>query len=430
MSGGPSPSRGGDRARASLPVRSAPWILLAIGLVRITMTLASDQANLAGQFGYDSIDLAVYRLAGQAVLDEIPLYGEGYFPDWLPFTYPPFAAVLFVPLALVPRAAAQGLMALASIASLGVSAWLVALRAPTTAGVPLPWSRPVLACGLFGLGATLQPTSITLDLGQINLVLMAMLLTDGLVPWRFQGALTGIATGIKIVPGIFVLAMWFSRRWREVACATVAFVVTIVVGSFVQPRSSWLYWTTLFFDEERQGSLTTYLNQSLYADVQRVTGEAGGLALWAAVALPLVAVGMVVSVRLWRVDPLVATVAVALTGLLASPISWDHHWVWLMPAIAVVAALGVRARGQQGGIYPSLCSATAVGCFLLSVGGPIKLATGSSRLPVEIANWFLANGLMLSGIACLVLIGVASLRIGGLWPEAPMPAARESSAQS
>ena len=37
----------------------------------------------------------------------------------------------------------------------------------------------------------------------------------------------------------------------------------------------------------------------------------------------------------------------ALTGLLCSPISWDHHWVWIVPGAVVAAVYAVRARGAR-----------------------------------------------------------------------------------
>src|SRR5258706_8303767 len=35
---------------------------------------------------------------------------------------------------------------------------------------------------------------------------------------------------------------------------------------------------------------------------------------------------------------------VGITSVLVSPISWDHHWVWLVPALAMLAALAMKAR--------------------------------------------------------------------------------------
>ena len=37
----------------------------------------------------------------------------------------------------------------------------------------------------------------------------------------------------------------------------------------------------------------------------------------------------------------------ALTGLLVSPISWDHHWVWIVPALALLADAAVRAMRRR-----------------------------------------------------------------------------------
>ena len=265
-------------------MRALPWLLLTAGLARIALALGFSRSADGIRFGNEFVDLGVYRLGGTAILDGRPLYDVLYAPYDLPFTYPPFAAVVFVPLAVVPTWTGQVLMVALGLAALLVSAHVVARNLPAVLGGPLPWSGRVTTLGLFGLGGMLEPTTTTLDLGQVNLLLMAAILVDSLVRWRYSGALVGLAAGVKIVPGIFALAMLPTKRWSQFRNACVAFLATVVIGAVVRWGESWRYWTELFYDDGRQASVVTALNQSLYADAVRLVGKPAGVYLWAVVA--------------------------------------------------------------------------------------------------------------------------------------------------
>jgi hypothetical protein len=298
-------------------------------------------------------------------------------------------------------------MVLLGLASRALTAWLVARTLPTTMGSPLPWPVHVTALGLFGLGGMLEPTTTTLDLGQVNLILMGAVLVDSLIPWRFGGALIGVASGVKIVPGVFALAMLPTQRWVAFRNACLGFGATVVLGALVQPQQSWLFWTTLFFSDSRQASVVTILNQSLYSDTVRLLGRPGGVYLWVVVAAAVLVLGVALATRMWSDDRLTSTVTVAITGLLVSPISWNHHWVWLMPALATAAALGVRTwrSGHRG--VGSLAAAYVVCTTAVTAVGPIKLAGATVGFDSTASNWLVGNSLVAAGVAYLVVVGMA-----------------------
>jgi hypothetical protein len=65
------------------------------------------------------------------------------------------------------------------------------------------------------------------------------------------------------------------------------------------------------------------------------------------------------------------------TGLLVSPISWTHHWVWILPALVVLLRGGTRSRIAAGCGYvlfvlapmwwtPQFGPGTGANCFLLA----------------------------------------------------------------
>jgi alpha-1,2-mannosyltransferase len=177
-------------------------------------------------------------------------------------------------------------------------------------------------------------------MGQINLVLLALLLLDllGHTPRRFRGVLTGVATGIKLTPGIFIVFLLVTRRFREAAIASAATAGTLVLGWLVMPGATTDFWTRYIFDPSRPGPAHYISNQSMRGTIARLTENSGATGpLWLLAASIVGAAGLVIARRLATARrSLDALVVTGFTGLLVSPISWSNHWVWALPATAVV----------------------------------------------------------------------------------------------
>jgi alpha-1,2-mannosyltransferase len=184
----------------------------------------------------------------------------------------------------------------------------------------------------------------TFIFGQVNLVLCALVLLDAfVVPPRFRGYLTGLAAGIKLTPAFFVVYFAVRRVWPAVARSAATGVLTVAIGWLVLPAESARYWLD---DLTTMGKFGGYAleptNQSLRAMWVRLLG--GDPGPWYLVSVAAVVVLVVwVARRLTRAqDPLAALAAVAAGSLLVSPISWTHHWVWVVPALVVMARRGWR----------------------------------------------------------------------------------------
>jgi alpha-1,2-mannosyltransferase len=289
---------------------------------------------------WNLVDLDVFVRGGEAVLHGGDPYGGP--ADALEFTYPPFAAVVFVPLALLGGTAAWVMSAL-SLGSLVVVAW-ISLREAR----PAPEHGRTTSLGwlaaLVLVAWALEPVQRTFIFGQVNLVLCALVLLDAfVVPPRFRGYLTGLAAGIKLTPAFFVVYFAVRRDWPAVARSAASGALSVAIGWLVLPAESARYWLD---DLTTMGKFGGYAleptNQSLRAMWVRLLG--GDPGPWYLVSAAAVVVLVVwVARRLTRAqDPLAALAAVAAGSLLVSPISWTHHWVWVVPALVVMARRGWR----------------------------------------------------------------------------------------
>jgi len=354
---------------------------------------------------FDLVDLQVYRAGARALVHGHDIYRARPTGSDLPFTYPPFAALVFVPLALLPDLAARVAMSLASAAAL-LLASLVAIRLAAPG-----WSRRsrwTVALAVCAATPFFEPLRDTFRLGQVNLVLMALVMVD-LVgtghagtgadrPWR--GALIGLATAIKLTPAVFILYLLATRRFREAVTAAGAAVTATLVAVALMPSASVHYWSRLVFDDKRIGSAGNVWNQSLRGVVARLTGSPDqGHLLWLVISLAVLFAGLGLAVRCHHAgDELLGAGVAAVTGLLVSPISWNHHWVWALPAgIALWRRAAVTRR---------------MGAIVGAAGWTAVFALASM-------SWWAFDGqdnyhlgvLHNVGAACYVLAGVALLAV-------------------
>jgi len=340
----PEPATGlPDAADLPLPARLG-WVATRHGRQLISGVVLLEIALVAGfALVYRPLDLQIYLGGGRAVTSGTRLYLGMVQGNW--FTYPPFAAALFTPLAAIPALVARLAWELGSVAAFG---WACVLT------LRLAGNRPVRSTVLTMLaaGLLLEPVYHTLYQGQVNLFLLALVLAD---MWRVArgrpaGIGIGLAAAIKLIPGIFIVLLVLSGRIRDAVMSAATFACCTLAGFLVNPGASRLYWTHLFFDTSRVAA--AYIsNQSLYAALVRILGGVGHVGSWYyAIPCVLGALGLALAGRLARrADWLGATAVTGITGLLVSPISWTHHWVWVMPALVVLVRYG--ARGPATCLY-------------------------------------------------------------------------------
>jgi alpha-1,2-mannosyltransferase len=261
-------------------------------------------------------------------------------PQWADkgFVYPPFAALCMLPMRVLPFQVTGAVLGVIDIGIVAIVA--------TSCVRWLGW-RPLLAPLLVPLLLALQPVHATIGYGQINLILLALVFFDVVAlrrGWRTAGLGIGLATAIKITPGLFVVYLLLTRRWRAAATAGATILIATALGAAVDPAESLRYWTKAFLETRRVGSPNWASNQSLGGLLARL-GRAGEIPTvpW------LVAIGVVAGFGLWsaarayrRGDDLTGFTVTALVALLVAPITWSHHMAWLVVAILLMVAWVLR----------------------------------------------------------------------------------------
>jgi alpha-1,2-mannosyltransferase len=183
----------------------------------------------------------------------------------------------------------------------------------------------------------LEPVSKTFSWGQINLMLLVLVMLDLTYGdgRRWQGVGVGLGAAIKLTPLVFVPYLWFTGRRRAAYVSLATLAGSIAVGFALLPRDSAKFWGGAMF---RKDGTQVIVNQSLLGALQRLAGGAGWYQqAWVAAALMVGVGGLVVAVvAARRGNPLLGLVACGVTGLLISPISWNHHWVFVLPALALL----------------------------------------------------------------------------------------------
>jgi alpha-1,2-mannosyltransferase len=295
---------------------------------------------------HDFFDLLVYRDAMRWWDAGNPLY-EYVQPDdtqgRLGFTYPPFAAYLLRPLAWLTPAQTTWAYSVIAVAAFAASIWWLvrplARRGPA-------WFVFALA---FVLSTTLEPIREAFTFGQINIVLWALILLDLLVLLprgsRFTGVGIGLATAIKLVPGIFILYLLVTRRWIAAAVAAGTTAAATGIAAAVAPRESGTYFTERMLAGDGVGQLEYVFNQSVMGTLARLAHpDQPSRVIWLVLSLALLGYGLWRAARLAAAGDEVAAIAVVgIVGSLVSPVTWVHHIFWFVPALVVLVDSGRRA---------------------------------------------------------------------------------------
>ncbi|WP_240430669.1 mannosyltransferase [Mycobacterium shigaense] len=391
-----APAASTIRRLASLLATGAPVLLIASIAARLALTYLTPN-------GANFVDLHVY-LGGAAALDHPGtlynfVYGE-HTPDFpLPFTYPPFAAIVFYPLHLLPFGLVGFLWQVAMIAALygsvRISQRLLGVPAGAGGRIAMAWTAVTI---------WIEPLRNNFDYGQINVFLLLVVLCGVYTTrWWLSGLLIGVASGIKLTPAIAGAYLVGVRRFSAAVFSAVVFFGTVALSAVVVGDQTRYYFTELLGDAHRVGPIATSINQSWRGGISRILGHDAG---FGAPVLIAIAGTAVLAVLAWRAldgsDRLGKLLVVELFGLLVSPISWTHHWVWLVPLM--IWLLHGPARERRG------ARVAGWGWLVLTlIGVPWLLLFAQPTIWQISRPWYLAwAALAYTGAAVVTLMLIAT----------------------
>jgi alpha-1,2-mannosyltransferase len=350
--------------RDGFQTRAAPVLLFVSIAARFAWTYLTPH-------GANFVDLRVYVGGAAALNHPGTLYSYVYAdqtPDFpLPFTYPPFAAVVFYPLQLLPFGLLAFLWQVVTVAALygvvRVSQRLMGLASgPNGRRAAMAWTA---------ISIWIEPLRSTFDYGQINVLLvLASLWAVYTTRWWLSGVLVGVAAGVKLTPAITAVYFVGVRRFGAAVFSAVVFLGTVAVSLLIVGDQARYYFTDLLGDARRVGPIATSFNQSWRGAISRILGHDAG---FGPLVLAAIAVTAVLAVLAWRAldDQLGRLLVVELFGLLLSPISWTHHWVWLVPLMMWLLQGPLRERIGARILGWSWLALTIIGVpWLLSFAQP------------------------------------------------------------
>jgi alpha-1,2-mannosyltransferase len=247
---------GGGRPEAGRRSWKLPTAAAAFAL-----SLAAAVAVTSGHHLLTWFDLAVYNHAGVLVRSAPQRLYSWQLRPGIRFTYPPFAALVFAVTSLLPWTVLKWLMIVASLAALAASIWLT-LGALGRTGR----ARVTATLGFTAVALWIEPVQRGLGLGQIELLLMALIVWDLCQPDRrsWKGAGIGLAAGIKLAPLIFIPYLVLCGKLRQAAVASAAFAGTVMAGfAFLPGASGQWWWTGYFLQAGKVGDAASLVDQSL-----------------------------------------------------------------------------------------------------------------------------------------------------------------------
>ncbi|HWC80776.1 MAG TPA: glycosyltransferase 87 family protein [Pseudonocardiaceae bacterium] len=402
-----------DLGAAARWYRNLPLLAVVCLGSLIYIVLWSRNAYQTNPRGFEDLD--AYRLGVQAWWHGQDMYGHLPLVDTrieLPFLYPPFAALVFSPLALLAWPAMVITMLVASLACLGVISYVCVRRAWPGGGIR---GALLASAVLVPLSLSTEPVYDTLWFGQINLLLMLLVVLDCLVisPKWPRGSLIGIAAAIKLTPAVFLLYFLLRKDFRTSVTIVISGVAATAIGFVASWPGSLTYWFSSTGGARGISGTGFIGNQSLDGGLARLGfAQHEQSMLWLTLVVVCGALTVLGVLRAQRMgSDVLALSVIAAFGLLASPVSWGHYYIYEIPAVAAMVAVGLQRR-RPGWLVAALGLGIVVWVppfFYVDDGGYVRTLTQQ----LKASGFVVALLVLLVALAVPVLPAVARrLRAG------------------
>lgn len=393
-------------------IRRPPWTWLLSLLIIVAAAAPVVAYWLSNPDDQRLVDLEVYRMGGQSVLQGLPVYDVVTpAPQLLPFTYPPISVLLAIPLAWMSWPVAQWVWTIGIFVALAVTvrhAFRSALEGPegrwSGTWMPVAFGLLVAAC------TYLMPIRDQVRFGQIDILLVMLCLVDCVArrPWWPRGMLIGLATAVKLTPGVFLIYLLITgfgrdgdREQRNAFFMAVFTATLLTLAPFaVIPQDAADFWFSALLDSERLGANNATTNQSMRGMLLRLyLPDALTTVIWLALVAVVGWYGFRHARRAFLDgDPMTA---VALTGLMAvllSPVAWIHHLAWVVVILGAIVATG-RERWR-------LCTAAGVWLYYVLTIPWWGVSLRAAEIPVlsPVAGRVVQNAFGLGALALVWLL--------------------------
>jgi alpha-1,2-mannosyltransferase len=328
------------------------WVIVALAVAAAVAPLV--HAWLTNPDDQRLVDLDVYRTGGQMLLEGRPVYDYVTpAPQLLPFTYPPIAAMMAVALAGMSWATAQWVWTVGVYVALAVTvgfSFRQVLEGPRLRKyAPWVFGLIMVAC------AYLMPIRDQVRFGQVDILLVALCVADCVArrPWWPRGFLIGLATAVKLTPGVFLIYLLITRQWRTFFMASFAAAVLTLLPFAVIPQDAADFWFSALLDPERLGANAATTNQSIRGMLIRLYWpDLLTSVIWVVVVAAVGWYGFKGAREAYRTgESLTAVALVGLMAVLLSPVAWIHHLAWVVVVLAAIVGDGrdpVRLRVAAG----------------------------------------------------------------------------------
>jgi alpha-1,2-mannosyltransferase len=291
---------------------------------------------------HQQIDLSTYLLGGAHAWSG-DLFRVTLPKDGLGFTYPPFSALLFAPFAHLPLRVCEvvfswlNLAAVCALVAVCLRAVCRTLETRTVVWWALALLLPV---------ALFDPVRQTLLLGQVNIILALMVVADMTMDLPLpRGVLVGLAAAIKVTPIILIPYLFLTRQGRAGLRALATFCAAGLLATAVNASTSWAYWTHYIRDPQRAGNLTWIGNQGLLGAFERLAERTLATPSTFLLVITVAGAGVALAAMAYRrSSPVLGFLVVEATESLANPVSWSHHFIWVVLLVAWLALADDRPR--------------------------------------------------------------------------------------
>lgn len=330
------------------------------------------------------IDMVIYREGVKAFMEGGEVYSVPMMAGdiALPFIYPPFGALVMVPLAgdWFSHAMAGDIMIVLSNLLIGLVVLLLAFALNRQRSNPFVSSDVIAAASLiWGIVLIFEPVRLNNGFAQINIIIMVLVALD-LIPrkrlkWLPQGWLIGVAAAIKITPLAMLLYFLVRKEFKPIITAAISAILATLIAAAVRWDVAWEYFSVKLLSMGTGGDFgvqTAYQsNSSIKGAIERLYTSQEGMEaastitniIWLCLAIITVVLsGWLMVALMKRGLNIEAWMINAFIMLLISPVSWSHHWVWIAFAIPVLLyrAITWRHLNWASGILISILSLWAL----------------------------------------------------------------------